>query len=934
VTFRRRHLLGAAVAMAWSCSSDGSVASSMQGGSGGSVPSRQVLSNGSLGQVGSSDPQSSVDENPGWIRFAHDYWLDATEVTQAEYQALMGRNPSPTASSSPSMPVVNLTWYDAVLFCNARSKRDHLDTVYEYSVVSKDSTGSVWCLAGLASHLERDGWRLPSEAEWENAARAGSRSPYPWGDLGDSGKAAEYAWFQRNAGGRLHEVARLKPNPWGFYDMAGNAMEWVQDWKGTFPKDTVTDFVGPDGPSDVAETPLKSGSYAYGLEHLRPSSRTATYAAYRTAKAEYVGFRCARGGFAPTYSNSSGQMTQAPPVSILHSDVNQILGASASRLVFLNRSNGKSLLSWIDFGEALPVVRGLPDADPVFHPVISPDGKWVAWCTAMEGSVAASRIKARRLTNNDTSVLDLGPGAIPRWWVDGVDTFLIRTATALDNTGPAWSVDRTLAQRWSRGALVGSTETWSGTGGYHDGRSGQFLYTGYRRLKQYALGSDASRTLFASPQNGKRSGDTSQVCNVSAAPDATGRVLFLDFGYAGVSTLLGRPYGIHEVAFVADSLGNVVKTFPVAMGKSQWNHLEWSNDSRWAAGMALENNGASKEIHLLDLASGANFPLAKGDELWMPQLWVSAPVIQSNSTTDPDSSGAYAKKVDYGLTNFLGDGVFNLFAAKLAVYWPVRESLEVAFVGASRVQSGFVPSEFHSGKSFNFGIAANELYGDERVIRDYLLVHSKRLKVVVLGLMPGWFVRFDGITTGNATWPSLANSVGYRYDQNHGFWAGSLPSGFLDAVRSKRTSLAESLAPSGEEFVPSGKWSGVAPIDVTSDGTLQSQGYLTNIRKLNVLVDDLSKKGIKLLLVNFPVNPNYRYTSYAETYGPRWPVYNELLDTLKKLEKSYPNYRLYDANRFGNHDYVSGDAQDDGHLATQGAIKLTRRIDSLLVDWK
>jgi len=710
-------------------------------------------------------------------------------------------------------------------------------------------------------------------------------------------------------------------------------MEWVQDWKGVFPKDTMTDYVGADAPSDVAETPLKSGAYVYGLEHLRPSSRTATYAACRTAKAEYVGFRCARGGFTPTYSNSKGQPTQMLPVSILHSDLNQILGASASRLVFLNRSLGKNLLSWVDFGEAVPVARSLPDKDPVFHPVISPDGKWVAWCTVLEGATGASRIKARRLTKNDSTVMDLGAGAIPRWWVNGNDTFLIHSTSALDNTNAGWNGAQTVARRWSGAGLANGSETWSGSGGYHDGRSGQFLYTGYRQLKQYAIANGSARTLFAFPQNGKRVGDTSQVCNVSAAPDNSGRAMFLDFGYTAVSTVVGRPYGIHEVAFVADSFGNVVKTFPVAMGKSQWNHLEWSNHPRWAVGMALENNGASKEIHLLDLASGAVFPVAKGDELWMPQLWVPAPKIQSSSAADPDSSGAYAKKVDYGLTNFLGDGVFELFASKLAVYWPVRESLEVAFVGGSRVQSGIAPSEFHGGTSFNFGIAANELYGDEKIIREYLLVHSNRLKVVVLGLMPGWFVRFDGISTGNATWPSLANSVGYRYDQNHGFWAGSVPSGFVDAVQAKRSSLAESLAPFGEAYVPSGKWSTVAGIDITSDGTLQSRGYLSNIQKLNGLIDDLAKKNIKLLLVNFPVNPKYRETPYAETYGPRWSVFKELADTLKGLERNHANYRFYDANLNGFHDYESSDAWDDGHLASQGAVKLTRRIDSLLKNW-
>ncbi|MEK7391233.1 MAG: SUMF1/EgtB/PvdO family nonheme iron enzyme, partial [Fibrobacterota bacterium] len=301
--------------------SNGSATWSTQG------TARQILSFGKTVRVGSLDPQAAPEEHPCLIRFAHDFWLDTTEVTQLEYQILTSRNPAPIASRDPDNPVVDVTWFDAILFCNARSKRDHLDTVYEYSAVSADSTGSVWGLDALTSHLDRNGWRLPSEAEWEFAARAGSKTAYAWGDLADSAKASEYAWFQKNAGYSLHEGARLKPNAWGFYDMGGNAMEWVQDWKGPFPREMVTDYVGPDVPPDIPEAPLKGGAYTYGLEHLRPSSRSATYPAYRAAKSEYVGFRCARGGFTATYTNGSGQALQVPPVSILRTDVARVLGA-------------------------------------------------------------------------------------------------------------------------------------------------------------------------------------------------------------------------------------------------------------------------------------------------------------------------------------------------------------------------------------------------------------------------------------------------------------------------------------------------------------------------------------------------------------------------------------------------------------------------------
>lgn len=880
---------------------------------------RKIAASGEVFRLGSSSDQAAREESPSWTRFSHDYWLDTTETTQGEFESLMGRNPSPPSAMAASNPVVSATWFDAILFCNARSKRDGLDTVYEYRSLSRDAAGSVWEIQGLASRLERSGWRLPTEAEWEFAARAGTSTAYPWGELADSAKAVEYAWYQKNAAASLHEVARLKPNAWGIYDMAGNAMEWVQDWKGSYPQDTVVDFTGLDAPSDIPEAPLKGGSYTYGLEHLRPSSRSATYAAYRSAKAEYVGFRCARGGFSPTYTNTSGQSVQAPPVSILRPDLAKLLGAQSAHLVFLNRSNGKGVLSWIDFGEAVPVVRSLLDKDPVFHPSISPDGQWVAWCTVMEGSTGVSRIKARRLSKNDTSVFDLGEGAIPRWWANGLDTFLVR-AKALDNTSGEWSATSTTAQRWSNGTLTGSVQAWSGSGSYHDGRSGRYLYTGYRRLRQHDVVGGKNRTLFSYPQNGKRAGDTSQVCNVSAAPDGSGRVLFLDFGYSGASTVVGRPYGIHEVAFVADSLGDIVKTLVAPEGKSQWDHLEWSNRPRWAVGMALESNSAYKEAHLLDLNSGTATPLVSGHEIWMPMLWVGSTAPEPVAgAANPDSTGRYFDPVE------TPEG--TIFGERLLQFWLRKDSADVVVLGSSH-SSGLLPSHFPSHRMLNLSVPASTIPDWDKIARRIVLPNAPRLKVMTINLMAGWFFPSGGAWPGGCWSSSLASTTGMRYDSAHDYWKSGFLPGFVDQVKLRLGARSAPIVPTGIDYIGAG-WGGVVDLHPASreDSTLPE--FTANMASVEALAATLARLGIHLVMINAPQSPAYRKTVYAGRYGPTWPAYHAILERFRDLESRNPYFHLYDAYLDGMHDYVEEEAGNWDHLAIRGSQKLGRRLDSL-----
>jgi formylglycine-generating enzyme required for sulfatase activity len=197
------------------------------------------------------NPNADLDERQHSVTLTRDYYIGAFEVTQAQFAQVMGRNPSQFQGKrfkdgGANHPVERISWNDAVDFCKRLSE-----------LPDERAAGRVY--------------RLPSEAEWEYACRAGSPGEYAFGD--DVRLLGEYAWYEDNSGGQTHPVGQKKPNAWGLHDMHGNAWEWCADWYVTHSSRPVVD---PTGPAQGTDRVYRGGGWQYSPSYCRSANRTAT----------------------------------------------------------------------------------------------------------------------------------------------------------------------------------------------------------------------------------------------------------------------------------------------------------------------------------------------------------------------------------------------------------------------------------------------------------------------------------------------------------------------------------------------------------------------------------------------------------------------------------------------------------------------------------
>lgn len=190
-----------------------------------------------------------MDEGPQTrMVIPHGFWMGKCEVTQGEFQAVMGTNPS-NARGDTNCPVEKVSWYDAVRYCAQRTQQEKRS----------------------AKLPEGYAYRLPTEAEWEYACRAGTATRFCYGDDKGEFRLGEYAWFIRNGDSMTHPVGTLEPNAWGLHDMHGNVWEWCFDrWQSILPGGSVTNL--PVATEDSLRV-ARGGSWLYEGKACRSANR-------------------------------------------------------------------------------------------------------------------------------------------------------------------------------------------------------------------------------------------------------------------------------------------------------------------------------------------------------------------------------------------------------------------------------------------------------------------------------------------------------------------------------------------------------------------------------------------------------------------------------------------------------------------------------------
>ena len=886
-----------------------------------SVMQRQMLLvEGSKDTVvlGTNKKGAKIDESPEMeVLLDYDYWVDVHKVTCGEFKSVIDESvvENRIDCGPDSLPVVNVTFFDAVLFANEKSKTENLDTVYEYSSAKFDKDGRCVNLAGLSFHLNRKGFRLPTEAEWVKVA---------------SQKDKCLDCFEREK-------------------------EYVNDYKGIFKNEVMINYAGASSTNDVDERIIKGGASSSLY------SRGGTYPVSPSTYDDYIGFRLAIGVIPDAAFLDQGGKIVNSPVKVVSSVLKlwDYTKTSKVKLVFKNEATGN--LNYIDYDNESKVVE-LVDSVPAYHPDISPDGSKVAYCTGIEGLDRKSQVYVRNLDDGNSGIvkLDVESAAIPRWNVlengDTVITYV--TGAGNNSSGKSFKSMSTWQVPFANGKFGKPVKLFDGS--YHGGVSedGRLAVTGSKILRANVNGKE---TVW---YNGEQS------CNVSLSRDFSKRTSFLDFHSATGEKFVGDKYKVHEILFVADSTGNLIQYVKAPYGYA-FDHPEWVTGrvNQNIVATFTNSDGAHTKIVLVHLADSSVTNLVDGEELWHPSLWIrerivvpssssvasssSKPVSSSSvssyssessssmgSSSDGKSSSSNDKPVQYFVLDEDSAGFYVKnkefqeahWSYKMELVWTYWDSADVVILGSSRPQHGVIPALF-SDQFYvvNLASAHGSMHSSYYMAMNYVLPHYKKLKYIIIEIALDrlW------LTKQNSFFYLKSPEIkGYVYDANHDFWKSGVPEGLLEYTQNvpKVSSYSANLTERG--YMPlSGcsNWRSsvyaerdIAWLDTGRVRLEETLGYLAEIIQL------AKEKNIKVVGVEMPLNPNYKNVNAYGKYGLRNSDAPQIIDRINALAEKYSNFTFFDQHKMGEHDYLNGMNYDDDHLCRAGAEQMTHRLDSLL----
>lgn len=874
--------------------------------------------------LGSNDNQFKPSERPAMkVILDYDFYLGIHEFTCGEFQELTKIEDLKDFSSceNDSLPLADVTYYDAALIANAKSKSEKKDTAYTYRSKTYDSENHCINLEGFAFNPEANAYRLPTEAEWVLAA---SQSWDP----------KKFSWNADNSDFKSHPICTAGIDSASFCDLAGNLREWVNDWAGQLRDTTVTNYLGaPDG-SDIGERILKGGYFSDRPSEMNMVVRGDEYTVDAQIRADRIGLRLAFGAIPnPIWLDASGKVKENVVTVLANAATLKLFtGSYNTKLVF--RNDVSENLAFVDYNDGSLSVIEIEDTLKVYHPDISPDGKHVAFCTRAEGLSGISTLYVRDLTAKGENLvkLDVKSAAIPRWRVlENGDTVIVYVTDAGNNKEEATFKNTSTWQVPFTNGKFGTPQKLF-DGAYHGGISedNTLAVTGARLLRTRITKNGNSIT-----ENGQ---DTiwyneEQACNASLVQDGSKRTAFLDFGGDTGRKFAQETYAVHERILILDSTGTLIQTIKSPTGYT-FDHTEWATNGKQSNIVAtLSNiNGAHPKIVLVNPSDSSIIELAEGDELWHPTLWVEKILPPDDSVVkpdtgfklDPDSAGIYYT-VD-------GSSDAEKYRYKMQLLWQYKDSANIIILGSSRVFRSINPCLFEkSNFALNMANDHNTLIGSSLFFETYILSHVKKLKYLVIG------TDIDRLKYLDSFWEDEAFTYpGYLYDRSHNYWVVEYPQKlplFTNESPIKSKALKDNiLTHYGYVSQSNNGWNDSIP-SMRGDSTWGSSdmdAFNKNVNLLQKIAQIAEQKKFYVIALETPQNPAYQNTGAYGRNGILRSKVPDMIKAIQDISNDYPHFIFMDENKMGNHDYTSEMAHDDDHLGSVGAEKLSRRLDSLI----